>query len=60
MKNLKKLNRRDLSTIKGSAGDECSTDLDCAPAGCAACTDFKGRKVCLYFYKPLECPGNPS
>ncbi|KQT23890.1 hypothetical protein ASG22_07645 [Chryseobacterium sp. Leaf405] len=47
MKNLKKLNRSNLKTIQEGAGDDCQIDLDCGPAGCAWCTDFKGRKICL-------------
>ncbi|GAA5096561.1 hypothetical protein GCM10023210_30460 [Chryseobacterium ginsengisoli] len=56
MKNLKKLNRQNLRAINGGAGDECTVDLDCGPAGCAWCTDLKGRKVCLVSASYPLCP----
>jgi hypothetical protein len=56
MKNLKKLNRQNLRAINGGAGDECAVDLDCGPAGCAWCTDLKGRKVCIVSASYPLCP----
>ncbi|MGE4514443.1 MAG: hypothetical protein AB7E26_11600 [Chryseobacterium sp.] len=58
MKNLKKLTRKNLSKIQGGTGDECTADLDCGPTGCAVCTDFRGRKVCLYLGS--YDPSNPN
>ncbi|MCW1960673.1 hypothetical protein [Chryseobacterium viscerum] len=55
MRNSKKLNRENLRAIIGGGGDTCAVDLDCGPKGCAVCTDFKGRKVCLYLF-----PYDPS
>lgn len=60
MENFKKLNRESLKSISGGALlNECQVDLDCGPAGCAWCTDLRGRKVCLYLFNTpiqLGCP----
>ncbi|MCS3531579.1 bacteriocin-like protein [Chryseobacterium sp. JUb7] len=59
MKNLRKLDRKNLRTITGGLTD-CNVDSDCGPTGCAICTDFKGgRRVCLYFYDPSDPRGCP-
>ncbi|MEI7486065.1 bacteriocin-like protein [Chryseobacterium sp. SIMBA_038] len=60
MKNLKKLNRKNLRAITGGL-TECNVDLDCGPTGCAICTDFRGgRRVCLYFYDPTNMDSCPD
>lgn len=57
MKNLKKLDRAYLRSVNGGfAGDQCRVNLDCGPAGCAICTDFRGHNVCLYYNDPQKCP----
>ncbi len=57
MKNLKKLNRSNLKSIQGGADGACQVDADCGPVGCAWCTEFRGRKVCLYSANYPLCNG---
>lgn len=60
MKNLKKIKRENLKKILGGVNHECNFDSDCSPIpGCATCSLFLGRRVCIMFsYDPVThtCP----